>query len=463
MTNKASSFPNASSMPPLHRYGGVLASTPELAMHVLGDAYWVEGTGTVLGLPAWPKGPPIHLYLVGNPTFVNSSKLLMPGGQSYTFSPGDSCWLLPLGDGVWRVLTVCRADGIPFIPGRASLFPKPQTRLTLTQGTPETLADVAGSGATVLYLEPFDGDQVAVFDGVSAWLILPVASSTYGLPATQTQSGTLNGTTAVTGLTDTSQIPSSGVQVTGTNIQANTIFTPTGATTGTLSLAATGSGTSSLTFKLPPNTGYDVLLSSVGGLPKLTWSAAWSNDTTPPPRVLQNGVEVASGATTKRVIGSAHTTSLAGVLEDSHSLRYLSNRYNEVPRQMYAVDPAATWNYSSATMRQANGNAANQISYFACVPRKIYAFAQGMVTCSTTINAKVDIGIDTTSGGSAQLVQFANVPASNYVATNAIYTGTPGIGRHFVAWLEFGFGSGTQTWLGTSAGQVSGIIGEVAN
>jgi hypothetical protein len=130
---------------------------------------------------------------------------------------------------------------------------------------------------------------------------------------------------------------------------------------------------------------------------------------------------------------------------------------------MYASDPAANWNYSAATMRQANGNAANQFSYLACVPRLISAFAQGMVTCSTTINAKVDIGIDTTSGGSAQLVQFANVPSSNYVATNATYSGTPGIGHHDIKWLEFGFGSGTQIWLGTSAGQVSGIIGEVSN
>ncbi|UFZ05445.1 hypothetical protein LQG66_03775 [Bradyrhizobium ontarionense] len=106
MSNRASSFPATPQIPPLHRYGGVLASTPELAIHALGDAYWVEGTGTVRGLPGWPKGPPIHLYLVGRPTFLSSSKLLMPGGQNYTFSPGDSCWALPLGDGAWRVISI---------------------------------------------------------------------------------------------------------------------------------------------------------------------------------------------------------------------------------------------------------------------------------------------------------------------------------------------------------------------
>ncbi|MGJ5149883.1 hypothetical protein [Bradyrhizobium sp. HKCCYLR1023] len=106
MTNHACSFPATPQIPPLHRYGGKLASSSELAIHALGDAYWVEGAGTVSGLPGWPKGPPIHLYLVGNLTFVSSSKLLMPGGRNYTFSPGDSCWALPLGDGVWRVISV---------------------------------------------------------------------------------------------------------------------------------------------------------------------------------------------------------------------------------------------------------------------------------------------------------------------------------------------------------------------
>ncbi|WP_316200397.1 MULTISPECIES: hypothetical protein [unclassified Bradyrhizobium] len=116
MTNRAGSLPFASNPQPLHRWGGTLASTLELAIHALGDAYWVDGNGTLRGLPSWPKGPPIHLYIIGSPTFVHSSKLLMPGGQSYTFSPGDSCWLLPLGDGVWRVISI---DSAALGPGAA--------------------------------------------------------------------------------------------------------------------------------------------------------------------------------------------------------------------------------------------------------------------------------------------------------------------------------------------------------
>jgi hypothetical protein len=463
MSNRASSFPAAPQLPPMHRYGGVLASTPELAMHAMGDAYWVEGTGTVRGLPGWPKGPPIHLYLVGSPTFVNSSKLLMPGSQNYTFSPGDSCWALPLGDGVWRVIQISRADGIPFVPGGMLLFPVPQTRLTLTQGTPETSADV--TAATGLYLEPCDGDRVTVFDGVS-WQTLTVAPSTYSLLATNAMTGTRSSTSnaVISGLSDTSQL-TVGMQISGTGVGASsvisTIDSPT-QVTGTVN--NTGTGTATVTFKLPPNTNYDAYLSGVTGLPKLTWSAAWSNDTTPPTRAFLNGVEVASGASTKRLIGSARTTSVAGQLEDSHTHGYLSNRFAPRPRFMYATDPAANWTYSTASYRQANANTANQFDYICCVPRSIWAHAQSLVVNNTGVNnVNVGIGIDSTSGNSAQLNQIANLSGTTYVPTNSTYTGTPGIGRHYISWLEFGGGSNTQTWLATAANNVAGIVGEIAN
>lgn len=187
MTNKASSFPNASAMPPLHRYGGVLISSPELPMHVMGDAYWVEGTGTVRALPGWPKGPPIHLYLIGNPTFVNSSKLLMPGSQTYTFSPGDSCWVLPLGDGVWRVLSISRADGIPYLPASKTLFPAPQGRLTLASGTPVTSSDVSGVGTA--YWTPNEGDMIALYDQTTGTWI-PIGFSETALSFSGATSGT---------------------------------------------------------------------------------------------------------------------------------------------------------------------------------------------------------------------------------------------------------------------------------
>jgi hypothetical protein len=158
MTNKASSFPAASAMPPLHRYGGVLASTPELAMNVIGDTYTVEGAGTVRTLPGWPKGPPITLYMVGSPTFVHSARLLMPGGRNYTFSPGDSCVLLPIGDGIWRVLKIFRVDGIGSLAQAVT-----GGRLTVSSGVAVMTTDVAA--ATSLFYAPSISSFISIYDG----------------------------------------------------------------------------------------------------------------------------------------------------------------------------------------------------------------------------------------------------------------------------------------------------------
>jgi hypothetical protein len=102
MTNQVSSFPATANPAPLRRYGGVIASLFELPIHPLGDFYEVEGSGTVLSLPSWPKGPPVILRCLGSPTLVHSNKLRLPGNQSFTFSIGDTAWVFPLGDGAWR-------------------------------------------------------------------------------------------------------------------------------------------------------------------------------------------------------------------------------------------------------------------------------------------------------------------------------------------------------------------------
>lgn len=344
----------------------------------------------------------------------------------------------------------------------------PQIRVTVTQGVPVTSADV--STATSLFLEPYNGNQLSLFDGVSTWTSLTVAASTYSLPATQTQTCTLNATVNVSGCTDTSQM-TVGQQVTGTNIPASdTIASITGTTTFTLTGAATGSGATSLTFKLPPTTNYDVYAANSSGI-KLSWSAAWSNDTTPPTRVLQDGVEVASGATTKRLIGCVRTSTVAGQLADSHTQRWTSNRYNEQPRPMYATEVAATWVGAVNAVfawRQANANTANQLDWITCTPRPVWAQAQAALVSSVSASMGVGIGIDTTGSSTAQVSQQASIPStisSNSYQTSATYTGTPGIGHHVATWIESNWTAATQTWIGLSTPntQQSGIYGEVAN
>lgn len=209
-----------------------------------------------------------HLASWGNPTGTSLLDSGVPAAGVVT-GPGSStnghlaCWNGSAG----ILLEYC--GGLAGV--NAPLYA--QVRLTLTQGTPITSTDV--TGATSVYLEPCcGGNQLSVYDGVSQWTSLSVAPSTYSLPLTQSQTCTLAGTTTVTCCSDTSQLVV-GQQVTGTNIPSNdTIATIVGSSTFTLANAATGSGSTVLTFKVPPSTAYDIFAINNGGAPKLIFGPA---------------------------------------------------------------------------------------------------------------------------------------------------------------------------------------------
>jgi hypothetical protein len=395
MSNRLSSYPASSPASPLHRFGGVLASTPELPMTAIGDAYVVEGTGTVRSLPAWPKGPPILLHIIGNPTFVHSSRLLMPGAQNYTFSPGDSAWLMPLGDMVWRVISISRADGIPYIPASKTLFPAPQGRLTATPGTPETSTDVTGAG-TVLYT-PRDGQLVALFDG-KTWVQV--------------------------------EFPETPLSLSGA--PAAKMFDVFGYTSG-----------NSMALE----------------------SLMWTSDTARATAITQwNGIDVKSGDPSRRLLGSFRTTGMTGQTEDSRAKRYVSNRYNDVPRFMRVLESSFTWNYSLATWRQVNGSAGNQIDCALCVPRQVQAFATGFASSSAAANMAVGIGVNGVPAASDATMWVGGSTANQGVPMSAYYAGVAGSGRNFFTWIEIGFGAGTQTFQGANLPLLqTGIVGMVSN
>lgn len=341
-------------------------------------------------------------------------------------------------------------------------------RLTLTQGVPVTTADV--TGAMTLYLEPYGGSQLSLYDGVSSWTAVTVAPSTYSLPATQTQSGTTHTNTTIDGLTDTSQLVV-GMQVSGTDVAANTTITAINSLTSvSVNNATTGSTTTPITFALAPNTNYDVWAYNNGGVPKLLWSNAWTNITTPADaRGVQDGVLVKSADHTRRLLGTVTTLPIAGQLEDSSANRTLSNLYKKQRRPMVVQEATLTWTYSTATFRQANGNGFNKLSITFTVPDEANASVNALVqnSTSTARNVWVGIGLDSsTVPTSAQSTAPALTVSGQVVTPQASYLGFPGLGYHTLDWLEDGAGADTQTWYGTGGAPAqiqTGIVGTVMN
>jgi hypothetical protein len=228
------------------------------------------------------------------------------------------------------------------------------------------------------------------------------------------------------------------------------------------------------------NSVYDVFVWSDSGTMRATRGPLWSSDTsrgtgagtTELERVggiYLNKVDITNGPAANRgtYVGTIRSDGSAQI-NDTVLLRYVWNAYHAVKRPMRAVDATNTWNYSTATWRQANAAATNQISYVVglsndAVEAKVVGHAVN--SGATVRGVSVGIGVDSTSANTASLTGRVQVDNTATVMAIASYAGYPGIGKHTLAWLEKGNGTDTQTWSGdggfSDAELQSGISGVV--
>lgn len=215
------------------------------------------------------------------------------------------------------------------------------------------------------------------------------------------------------------------------------------------------------------NTIHDVFCYDNAGVPTLELTA-WTNDTTRATALTRlNGVRVKSGTPTRRYLGSFRTTAVAGQTEDSFAKRYVWNYHNRVLRPMRVIDSTDTWNYTTATWRQANANTANQIDFVIgivedCVSAQVVGMAKNT---GANVDMITGIGLDSTSAVASGTLFYSGLSqvANQYVGNGASLKIYPSVGRHFLAWLEISNASGTTTWSGDAGTTTvqSGIHGEI--
>lgn len=212
--------------------------------------------------------------------------------------------------------------------------------------------------------------------------------------------------------------------------------------------------TSAVSLSIPATTStvYDVFAYWSGSaivLEAVAWSSATARATA---LTTQNGVYVKNGEVTKRYMGSFRTTAVSGQCEDSTTKRFLWNMYNRVERPLERQDATASWVYTTATYRQANGNTANAVEVVIGVSED-FVEVEILAAAVASAFSYVGVGVDSTTVNSAAL-QTGSV--THFAAATARYKGFPGIGYHALNWIEIGGGSGTTTWYGAA-----GISGRV--
>lgn len=211
------------------------------------------------------------------------------------------------------------------------------------------------------------------------------------------------------------------------------------------------------------DTNYDVFIFDSSGL--TLELVAWTNDTTRATAItLQNGIYCKNGTLTKRYLGTLRINGSGGQCEDTLSQRYLWNYQNRVNRAMKKVDTTDSWTYASASYRAANNSSANRLA-FVCglAENSVDARVLAHVIESNTQVGVVGIGLDSTTANSALVYGGASGPAGGIrLQIGAAYKGVPGIGFHYLQWLEYAV-AGTVTFEGDNGVtyEQSGIIGEV--
>lgn len=200
---------------------------------------------------------------------------------------------------------------------------------------------------------------------------------------------------------------------------------------------------------------YDYFLYDNAGTLTLEPSAAWTNDTTRADALAwQAGVGwVKSGTPTRLHLGTirasgTNTTedSAGGTTTNVGGKRFVWNRYNRRKRAMAVIDDTDTYNYTTATWRQARGNSGNKVEWITG-DSSSYVQAECLhqsITSGTAVARSAAVGIDSTTAYSGLPGYGALVYAHHY----AIYKGTPGLGYHYAAWLEWSRASSTTTWGG---------------
>ena len=266
-------------------------------------------------------------------------------------------------------------------------------RLTLTSGTAVPTTDV--TGATTIYATPYTGNWISLYNGTN-WV--NYASAEFSLAI-----GTL------------------------TNAKLYDVF-----------CYANSSGIPTLEFLV------------------------WTNDTTRATAIAyQNGIAVKSGDTTRRYMGTFYTTA-ATTTEDSENNRYLWNMNNRVGRKMYKDNGATgTWTYTTAVFRQANADATYQLNFIIGLSEDIVV-AQGTVESSNTtaiVRRISGLGLDstTTTEGTSVFTRDGQTPGTGQCSHLTVYSGFPGVGKHYIALLEFSVATGTTSWLIATSG-LTGII-----
>lgn len=404
--------------------------------------------------------------------FVDGNGAPLSGGFIYTYSAGTTTPKASYTDS--GAGTPLSNPVVLDSAGRAQIWLVGSYKIVVKDSLGNTISTtdniVSTTGA------PFSDASALISNSSDPTKLIIISAASVTTGSTRTYTGPdKDGTLALTNdlqykfqdfrLTLTTALPVTITDVTGattiycTPYKGNTIALYDGSSTWNL---RTSNEFSLALGTLTSGKPYDVFCYDNSGVPTLEF-LVWTNDTTRATAlVYQNGVLVKSGATTRRYMGSFYTTATT-TTEDSLANRYLFNYYNRVRRPMQVLEATATWVYTTNTWRQTRASTANQLNYLAGVAEdNVAAKASSAASnSSASVFSGVSIGVDSTTTPSGVRGYIGQANNGVIMQGEGYYEGIPGVGRHFLAWLEISSATGTNTFSGNNSPVQTGIVGSV--
>lgn len=462
-----------------HTVGRDIASAAVLPLGAAtGQVVTVTGSEVITSASETPEGTITRVTFSGTPTLTHDpAALILESAANIAVQAGDTAEFESLGAGNYRVRNYTRASGAALVPsvgcsvvGRATNTSGDTADITIAETEILARRNNVVDGYTLddfadTALANTMDDRVIFSDTSDSNKTKSIRITDFlGFGATHIIEGRLS-------LTD-------GVSVTTADVTgASTIyFTPhTGrrislpdpTSSGTIRLYYLGNTLSIVLSSLTSGLPYDLFIYDNAGTVVLD-KVAWTNGTT---RAVAIARDTSLGYWTGtvnssigRYVGTFYSTSTT-TTEDSAAKRLLFNAHNRVRKSMIAIDTTDSWNYSTASYQQANASTANQLAMMRGLDEdSVDAFARSAVLNSTATlrGVRTGIGLDSTTANSATVYDRDTCENTKVVRLSAAYVGYPGVGYHYLAWLEFGGGADTQTWRGDEGGiRQCGIHGTV--
>jgi hypothetical protein len=250
---------------------------------------------------------------------------------------------------------------------------------------------------------------------------------------------------------------STGVSVPSADVSASSFVFFTPHKGNRISLYVPGYGWRLYTFSelsldlsaIPTGTNADIWLYDNAGSLALDYSV-WSNDILRATAIVrQDGIFCKSGALNYRYLGTVRTSE-AGVTCDTKEKRFVWNYYNRVPRPLYRHESTQSWTYAVRLWRPWNNSEENRVEFVIGVDEvEARLHFHSGTNDSSAIIRSIGIGLDSITTPSDNSV-WAAFSVAERAGVQAIYSGYPGLGFHFLQLLELGYSTTAVTYYGSN-------------